>query len=156
HVGVNDDAGQRFGLQLARVTLHRDIAKALEGEMGLEYLNTLATESVLHGLTRRAEILRVEVALSVQHLGVTERDRRPGGSLDAEPYPSNHVLAHVGHGIPSRSSENPDRFQLLDLSDRRSGLRNKNVLRVVCYLDTGPVAVVVSRFSPPVLFQPRI
>ena len=38
HVGVDDDAGQAVGRQLARVAVHRHVAEAEEGEVRLEGL----------------------------------------------------------------------------------------------------------------------
>ena len=121
HVGVHDDAGDRFRRRRAWQPFDLHEAEAVEGEVRLEGLLGAATQRVAVRLLRGAKVGRVEVAVLVEHLGVLELDRRAGGSRDAEPHPADHVLPHVVHGLASRCVDDLERLDLLDAPDRRAG-----------------------------------
>ena len=130
HVGVDDDPGQRVRRQLPRVAVDGHVAEAEEREVRLERLRPAALERVARRGLRLAQVLRVEVALLVEHLGVAQRDGRAGGSLRLEPHPADHVLAHVDDRVAGRRLEDLDRLQLLDPPHRRPGGGDEIVLAV--------------------------
>ena len=151
HVGVDDDAGQGLGRELAREAVHRHVAEPEEGEERLEGLRAAALQRVLQGRLRLAQVLRVEVALLVEDLGVAEGDGRARGALHLEPDPAHHVLAQVGDRVAARSLEDLDRLPLLDPPHRRTGGGDEVVLAVIRDLDACPLRDRRSRArsSPP-------
>ena len=129
HVGVDDDAGQTVERELCPgYPVDGDVAKALEREVRLVDLGTAAFQRVPDRRFARAQVLGVEVALLVEHLGVAKRHGRARGALHLETHPADHVLPHVDDGVAGGCLEDFDRLDLLDPPHRWPGRRDEVVL----------------------------
>ena len=157
HVGVDDDPGQRVERRLAWPAGDRDVAEALEGEVRLVRLDPAALQHVRDLLLRRAEVVGVEVASLVEHLGVAENDPRPRRPAHLQTDAADHVLAHVEDGLAGRGAEDLHRLDLLDRTYRRAGGRDEGVLRRLGHdPHRRPVGVGEAGRAPAGLLEPRV
>src|SRR6058998_2281115 len=92
HVRMDHDARDVVRRRLARIPCHGDVAEALEREVRLVYLFAASLQGVFHGLTGGAQVVGVEIALPVQHLGMSQADRGAARPAHLETHPPHHVL----------------------------------------------------------------
>ena len=77
---MDDNPGDAFRCDLARITLNGNVAETHECEVRLERLRAAPFQGVCDPLARPAEIVRVKIAFLVKDFGVSEcydRSRRP-------------------------------------------------------------------------------
>ena len=130
------------GVTSPGIAVHGHVAEAEEGEERLEGLRAAALQGVLQGRLRLAQVLRVEVALLVEDLGVTEGDGRARGALHPEPDPTHQVLAQVGDRVAAGSLEDLHGLKHFDAPHRRSGGGHEVVLSVIRDLYACPLPIV--------------
>src|SRR5215813_8139093 len=145
---MNNNAGQAVRSQLCRISGDCDISESLKSKMRLEDLGTAALERIADRLFSCAQILGVEVPLTIKNFGVPECDGRSGRTLNLQPDPSHHVLTHVGHYVARRSLRNLYRPDLLDASNGRPRGRDQVILRMSGDSNSGPLRIVKIALSP--------
>ena len=79
---------------------HLRVLEAVEREGRLERRLAVVREHVPVGRARRAQRLRVDRAVGLEHLGVAHLDAVAGRAADDEPEPARDVLAEVDEGVP--------------------------------------------------------
>ena len=105
------------------------------------------------------QVLNVEVALAVEHLGVPKHDcvaRGCAGRIDCQFDPADNVLAEVEHGVAIRCPEDLDRLDFLDPADRRTGRRDEAHLRPLKQTDRLPRCGGIAGQRPTGAFEPRV
>ncbi len=140
-VGMNDDAGQAVEIEFTRITFNRDITKSLKGEVRLVDFDSATLERVPVGLFRGAQVVDIEIALFIKHLGVPQRDGRPGGSLHFHPHPADHVLSKIDDRQPGRGFHHFDGLYLFDFTNRRAGRRDQFLFRMIDDFHTRPAGI---------------
>ena len=127
-VRMHDDGAEAIGIHRVEGELHElNVAEALEGVGGLEDI-LAAAENIGVLVARIAEIIRVEVALGIQHLGVMQNDAVTLLSFDADLYVARHVLSEVQDQFSLGRAEDLDGRQALVLGDPFAVLRSKLTL----------------------------
>ena len=153
---MHDDARQRIGRWRARKAVDLHVAEAVEGEVRLVRFVATTLECVRLHLPRRAQVLRVEVPLLVEHFGVLQPHRRAGGPAHAQTHPAHHVLPHVEDRLSGGRVQDLQRLDLFDAADRRARRRDEHVLRVIGDSNTFPRFVIEAGLAPARLLEPRI
>src|SRR5690606_14583656 len=94
-IGVLDQAGQGVHVGLTREAGDLHVTEAVEGEVRLVHLLAVAGERVPVGGLRGAQVVGVDGAVVVEHLGMAQLDGRSGRALDAQADRADHVLTRV-------------------------------------------------------------
>ncbi|MBR2481641.1 MAG: hypothetical protein IKB58_02140, partial [Oscillospiraceae bacterium] len=125
---MHDHGAEAIGIHRVKGVLHElNVAEALEGVGGLEDV-LAAAENIGVLVARMAEVARVEVALSVQHLGVMNDDAVAALSLCADLHVARHVLSEVQNQLSLGRAEDLDGRQALVLGDPFAVLRDELAL----------------------------
>ena len=152
HGRVHDDAGHGSGRRLVIEPLHFHITKTVEREAGFQRLFARAGEVEEVGGGGPAEIDRVERAVGIEHLAVTDGDPLPRLAVDSQPGPADHVLSQV-EDVPARPRlRDLDRRQfLVPPQGLGRGRLDGNLLRITgtdihglprVFVEAGPVPAV--------------
>ena len=157
-VRVQHDAGQGIQRRLAGQSLDRHVLKALEGKVRREHLVGVrrAFQDVARGLLGLAQVLGVQIAFLVQHLGMAQCDLGACRAARLHPHPADHVLAKVKDGLALGRLDDAHGADRLVAGHQRPGLRHQHVLAVVQQPHAVPVAVVIGGQVPSWLFQTRV
>ena len=75
--------------------VHLDVAEAVEGEARLEDLVGRRPRARRCRLARAAQVVQVQRAVRLEHLGVAQLTRVPRSPSDGQPDPADHVLSEV-------------------------------------------------------------
>src|SRR5665647_1968277 len=135
-LGVHDHCAESVSVDLARPAVDLGIAEAVERLRRLE--DVIATgRGVRVGRLGRSERARAQL-LVLEHLSVTDRDRRACRGVEPHSDPADEVLAEVDYRPAAGGGPDLLRRDLLVPDDARARVRYEPGLVEVPDRDTGP------------------
>ncbi len=128
--GMEDDAFDRIARRSSRISSHFNVAESVEGEMWLKNFRSTAAQDVSIGCIARCEIVGVEFSVGFKHFAKAQPYLASGGTGDAQPLPTHHILPKIEDVNSWRRIVHrlrPQRLfhlnRLIILGDERSGRR---------------------------------
>ena len=122
--GVEHPADQRVLTRCSGQSGQLDIAEPVVGEVRFHH-GFAAAPAVLVALRSATQVGRVEGAVLVEHLGVTQGDQGSRRCVRLEAAPAHHVLTHVVHVDARRGLGHAHRPHFLDHADRLVALSHE-------------------------------
>ena len=96
----DDHAVDRLPVRLAGQAGQFHVAEAVDGEPRLPHFQPAAAAHVGIGRRRAAEILRIDRAVGIEHLGMPQHQPGAGRGRHLQPHHAHHVLAEIENPAP--------------------------------------------------------
>jgi hypothetical protein len=160
-VAVQYDAGDGIGQEGVGVAVDLDVAKAVEREARLPGLAArVAAEDIVVGLPGGAQVLSVDRAVGIEHLGEAQADHLAGLAANMEANAADHVLAEVEHpgwgGPDVEFHRRSDGLEFLRRAHERPEGRGQFNPGIGEAGDRRPGAVIVAGFVPAAKLAPGV